>query len=141
VDRLERGAIREFTRRLKKVARAYKAAVEQIPAEPAVNRRYTYRLDQFLLRTLMTRLDLEVDAILLEGGEDGLWFFDQYVSVSATRGTAQAFANLSQQSPAYRSGRESVQAILRSEPYQRRMALVRARVFEDMKGLSGQVKA
>ncbi|HGN2032664.1 TPA: phage minor head protein, partial [Proteus mirabilis] len=28
-----------------------------------------------------------------------------------------------------------------SEPYQLRMALVRARVFEEMKGLSGQVKA
>ncbi|EPG2644149.1 phage minor head protein, partial [Providencia stuartii] len=31
--------------------------------------------------------------------------------------------------------------ILLSEPYQLRMALVRARVFEEMKGLSAQVKA
>lgn len=141
VDKLERGAMREFTRRMKRVARAYKAALERIPAGPAVNRRYSYRLDQFLLSMLLGELDQAVDNIIFGDQHGNLWFFDQYVEVAATRGTAQAFANLSQQSPAYRAGRESVQNILRSEAYRRRMALVRARVFEEMKGLSGGVKA
>ncbi len=141
VDKLERGAMREFTRRMKRVARLYKAALERIPAGPAVNRRYSYQLDQFLLSMLLGELDQAVDNIIFGDMDGNLWFFDQYVEVAATRGTAQAFANLSQQSPAYRAGRESVQNILRSEAYRRRMALVRARVFEEMKGLSGGVKA
>lgn len=141
VDKLERGAMREFTRRMRKIARAYKAALERIPVEPAVNRRYTFDLDQFLLSILLGELDRDVDNIIFGDMDGNLWFFDQYVEVAATRGTAQAFANLSQQSPAYRAGRESVQSILRSEAYRRRMALVRARVFEEMKGLSGGVKA
>jgi len=141
IDRLERGAMREFDRRMRKVLKAYKAALGRIPAGPAVNRRYSYQLDQFLLSMLLGELDQAVDNIIFGDQDGNLWFFDQYVEVAATRGTAQAFANLSQQSPAYRAGRESVQNILRSEAYRRRMALVRARVFEEMKGLSGGVKA
>lgn len=141
VDRLERGAINEFGRRLKRVQKSYRNGLNRIPGEAAPNGRYTFLLDSHTLRTLLNQLDMEVDSILLEGGEDRLWFFDSYVSVAATRGTAQEFANLAQQSPAYRSGRGSLQEILRSEPYQRRMVLTRARVFEEMKGLSGQVKA
>ena len=63
------------------------------------------------------------------------------MGVAYQRGTAQEFANLGQQSPAYKAGRDSLQALLRSEPYQARLSLVRARQFEEMKGLSGQVKA
>lgn len=141
VDRLERGAMREFDRRIKRILKLYNEAVIKIPAEPVVNRRYVYRLDASLLRSLLVQFDLEVDSILLEGGEGGLWFFDRYVEVAAIRGTAQEYANLAQQSPVYRSGRESLQNILRSEPHQRRLLLVRARVFEEMKGLSGNMKA
>lgn len=141
VDRLERGAIREFARRIRRIRDAYIKVVKTIPAEPAVNKRYAFRLDSSLISSLLAQLDLEVDAILLEGGEAGLWFFNKYVEVAAIRGTAQTFANLSQQSPSYRSGRESLQKILRSEPHRLRMSLVRARVFEEMGNLGGQIKA
>lgn len=40
----------------------------------------------------------------------------------------------------YAAGRESLASILASGPYQQRMALVHARVFEEMKGLSADVK-
>jgi SPP1 gp7 family putative phage head morphogenesis protein len=140
VDRLERGAMREFGRRMRKVLQSYKAALVRIPVEPAVNRRYKFELDQTLLSFLLGELDRTVDSTIFGDMEGNLWFFDQFVEVSARRGAAQAFANLSQQSPAYKAGRESVQNILRSQAYRRRMALVRARVFEEMKGLAADVK-
>ncbi len=141
VDALERRAMRDFDARLKRVARAYREALSQIPSEPVVNRRYLFRLDTFLLRTLLARLDQVVSEILPEGGDEHIWLFDRYVEVAAKRGTAQVYANLSQQSPAYRGGRISLQDILRSEPHRRRMALLGARVAEEMKGVVGDVKA
>ena len=141
VDTLERRAMRDFNVRIKKVAKAYRAALDEIPAEPVVNRRYQFRLDTYLLRTLLARLDAIVAEILLEGGDESIWLFDRYVEVAATRGTAQVFANLAQQSAAYRGGRISLQDILRSEPHRRRMALLSARVAEEMKGVVGDVKS
>lgn len=131
----------EGVRKVRKVNRAYREALKRIPAERVTGRKYTFRLDAHMLRATLDQMDLEVEAILLEGGESGLWLFERYVSAASTRGTAQQFANLAQQSDAYKSGRVSLHEILRSEPHQRRMMLTRARVFEEMKGLSGQVKA
>lgn len=142
VDTLERGAMREFDRRMRKVLKAYKAALARIPVEPAVNRRYAFQLDRFLLQSLLASLDIEVDTILFgDSPSDGTWFFESYVGVAYQRGTAQEYANLAQQSPAYKAGQESLGNVIRSEPYRRRVALVRARVFEEMKGLSAGVKA
>lgn len=141
VDRLERGAMREFKARLRKIARGYVALLDRIPAEPAVNKRYTFRLDPTLLSALLAEGDMLVNAILMEGGERNLWLFESYVAVAYQRGTAQEFASLAQQSPAYKAGQQDLASLLRSEPYQRRLALIRAREFEEMKGLAGQVKA
>lgn len=141
VDRLERGAMREFDRRMRKIRDGYVAALDRIPAQPVVNEQYTYRLDQALLSAIFADTNLMVDEILQEGGERDLWFFESYVGVAYIRGTAQTHANLAQQSPAYRAGRESLDVLLRSDAYRARMALLRAREFEEMKGLSGQVKA
>lgn len=133
--------MREFSTRINKVLRAYKDALERIPAEPVVNAKYTFRLDSFLLGTILAQLDAEVNDILLEGGENNLWFTESYVAVAAARGTSQAYHNLAVQSPVYREGRGTLAQLLNSEPYRRRMALVRAREFEEMKGLAGNVKA
>lgn len=141
VDRLERGAMKDFDRRMRRIRTGYVEALARIPAEPAVNKRYTFRLDQALLSSIFADTDRLVDEILLEGGERNLWFFESYVGVAYQRGTAQEYANLGQQSPAYKAGRDSLQALIRSEPYQARLSLLRARQFEEMKGLSGQVKA
>lgn len=141
IDRLERGAMKDFDRRMRRIRTGYVEALARIPAEPAVNKRYTFRLDQALLSSIFADTDRLVDEILLEGGERNLWFFESYVGVAYQRGTAQEYANLGQQSPAYKAGRDSLQALLRSEPYQARLSLLRARQFEEMKGLSGRVKA
>ncbi len=139
-DALERKAMKDFARRVNRVTKAYQAALDKIPATLAVNARYEYQLSPSVLSMILADASYLVDQIMLEGGEYGLWFYT-YVEQAAARGTGQTYANLSQQSAAYAAGRESLAAILISEPYQRRMALVNAREFEEMKGLTAQMKA
>lgn len=138
-DALERRAMNDFARRMNKISKAYKAALDKIPSSLAVNARYEYQLNPTILSIILNDASYLVDQVLLEGGDYDLWFYE-YVDLAAEKGTGQAYANLSQQSPVYAAGRESLSAILISEPYQRRMALVNARMFEEMKGLSAEVK-
>ncbi|WP_210614759.1 phage minor head protein [Klebsiella oxytoca] len=138
-DALERRAMKDFARRMNKIGKAYKSALEKIPSSLAVNARYEYQLNPTILSIILNDASYLVDQVLLEGGDYDLWFYE-YVDLAAEKGTGQAYANLSQQSPVYAAGRVSLSAILISEPYQRRMALVNARMFEEMKGLSAEVK-
>lgn len=138
-DALERRAMKDFARRMNKIGKAYKSALDKIPSSLAVNARYEYQLNPTILSIILNDASYLVDQVLLEGSEYDLWFYE-YVDLAAEKGTGQAYANLSQQSPVYSAGRESLSAILISEPYQRRMALVNSRMFEEMKGLSAEVK-
>ncbi|HDG8091862.1 TPA: phage head morphogenesis protein [Klebsiella oxytoca] len=138
-DALERRAMKDLARRMNKIGKAYKSALEKIPSSLAVNARYEYQLNPTILSIILNDASYLVDQVLLEGGDYDLWFYE-YVDLATEKGTGQAYANLSQQSPVYAAGRESLSAILISEPYQRRMALVNARMFEEMKGLSAEVK-
>ena len=141
VDRLERGAMLEFARRIKRCKEAYIDALGRIPGEPVVNKNYTFRLDPFLLTSVLAAAGLEVESQLQSGGPENVWFFELYVSAAYARGTAQQYANISQQSPAYSAGQDSLATIIRSDPYRRRVALVAAREYEEMQGLTGTVKA
>lgn len=138
---LERAAIKDFTGRIRKVVRVYRRVLDRVPRDLQINAVYEYRLSAPMLASLLMQADIEVDTLLLEGGQDNLWFTQLYVEVASARGVAQAFANLAQQSPGYLAERESVRAILASDPYRQRMLLTRARVFEDMKALTAQAKA
>ncbi|MEI9746729.1 phage minor head protein [Moellerella wisconsensis] len=141
VDKLERGAMKAFAKCMKKVSQGYIRLLNRIPSEPVVNKKYQFDLDPNYLSIILRDGELMVDEVLLQGGEFNNFFFNEYVSTAYERGTAQEHANLAQQSTAYAATQQSVATILLSEPYQLRMALVRARVFEEMKGLSAQVKA
>ncbi|WP_205067800.1 phage minor head protein [Pantoea coffeiphila] len=140
VDWLERGAMKEFARRMKKIGSAYAEALERFPATLAVNARYEYQLDPILLTMVLNDASLLVDSVLLDGDQNNLWFTEAYVEPAATRGTAQAWTNLSQQSAVYAASTESFQALLLTTAYQRRMSLVYARAFEEMKGLAADTK-
>lgn len=140
-DRLERGAMSEFARRMKRIGKAYNDILDRIPVSPSVNQRYTFDLDSTQLSMLLSNASLLVDEILGADSETGFWFWTEYVNPAYQRGTAQEFANLSQQSAVYAAGQESVSTVLLSEPYRRRLILVRARTFEEMKNLSATVKA
>ncbi|MEQ5315742.1 phage minor head protein [Providencia vermicola] len=141
VDKLERGTMKSFAKRIKKVSQGYIQLLNRIPSEPVVNKKYQFDLDPNYLSIILRDGELMVDEVLLQGGEFNNFFFNEYVSTAYERGTAQEYANLAQQSTAYAATQQSVATILLSEPYQLRMALVRTRVFEEMKGLSAQVKA
>lgn len=141
VDPLERQAMADFRRRLKKIDKEYKRVLALIPAQPVVNARYTFDLSASIIEPLFAAMSTFVDNALLEGGASRNWFYRLYVSVAAAKGVAQEFANLSVQAPAYKAARGSVGNIVSSEPYIRRAALARARIYEGMKGLSENVKA
>lgn len=133
--------MKAFAKRMKKVSQGYIQLLNRIPSEPVVNKKYQFDLDPNYLSIILRDGELMVDEVLLQGGEFNNFFFNEYVSTAYERGTAQEYANLAQQSTAYAATQQSVATVLLSEPYQLRMALVRARVFEEMKGLSAQVKA
>lgn len=132
--------MKDFARRMKKVGKAYIAALDRFPVTLAINANYEYQLDPLLLSMTLNDASILTDSVLLEGDQNNNWFTETYVEVAVARGTAQAFANLSQQSATYLADRQSLQNLLLSDPYQRRMSLVNARVFEEMKGLSAETK-
>lgn len=141
VDRLERGAINKYEAKLRKIGREYPKLIQSLNPQLAVNQRYTYELDGFTLNYILEQGNLLIDEILIEGGQQDPWLFSQYVSVAYQRGTSQEFQNLTAQSPAYSAEVENLRELINSEPYRDRIALVKARVFEEMKGLSATVKA
>lgn len=87
-DRLERGAMNEFARRMKRIGKAYKDILDRIPASPSVNQRYTFELDSTQLSMLLSNASLLVDEILGADNETGFWFWTDYVNpgVSARHG-------------------------------------------------------
>lgn len=129
----------DWRRRLRRARAVYVDLLDGIPREEVtVNaRRYTYRL----WPDMLSSVDALVDAILLEGGAEHPWLWSNYVEAAYVRGTARAVRNLARQSTAYRSSRATVRDALQTPAYARRTAMVRARVFEEMKGLGGQVKS
>ena len=141
VDAIERAAMRAAAWRVRRAGAAVKRAVRRVPVLPTVNRRYAFDLDRFVLDRLLRDIEREIDAQLLEGGPDDLWLSEGFVEVAAARGTAQEFANLAAQSPAYSAARRSDATILQTAAYQRRLALTRARVYEEMRGLSAGMKS
>lgn len=142
-DALERSAMRALRVRVRRVRKAYADAIERFDPEPLVTnaRRYTYRLDPFVLNSVLQDLDGYIDSLFLEGGVETGWFFQGYVEQAYQRGTLQQHKNLARQSASYRGGTESLASLLRSEPYRRRLALIASREFEEMKGLAGDLKA
>lgn len=140
VDKLERGAINQFEKRLRIIGREYGKLLDRIPSQPVVNRKYSYQLDSEILSLLLDAGQSIIEEWLIGDSEYG-WLYDLFVSTAYQRGTAQEYANLAAQSQAYRSENESIAQIIRREPYRRRVALVAARTFEEMKGLSAKVQA
>ncbi|WNK43036.1 phage minor head protein [Pantoea agglomerans] len=140
IDQLERKAMKDFARRIKKVGKIYKDSLQRFPTSLAINAHYEYQLGPVLLNMVLNDASILTDAVLVEGDQNNNWFTENYVEVAVVRGTAQTFANLSQQSATYLADRQSLQSLLMSEPYQRRMMLVYTRIFEEMKGLSAEVK-
>lgn len=134
---------REFKRRIKAATELYVDAIERFPRQVIqVNvERYVYQLDQGILKSLLDNIGWLVDEIMLESGEPNLWFWAGFVKPAYERGTAKTIRNIARQSPAYKAERATLSDVITLEPYQRRLILLRAREFEEMKHLTADIKA
>lgn len=148
-DSKERGAINEFARRMNLIYRNMKDILDRqqytaVTVNSAILRinatRYEWLLSPDILNNLSQEIQDMIDSILLQGGEQNLWFLNAYVIPAHIQGTAQSQANLAIQSEAYARSRPSLDYILNSPPYQKRIGLLRAREFEEMKNLSNRTK-
>lgn len=102
---------------------------------------YQFALDQAILSGISSEIERICNLILLEGGEQELWSMRAYVEPSYVQGTAMAAANLTVQSELYALSKPSLDAILFSPVYRKRISLLRAREFELMQGFSQQMKS
>lgn len=103
-------------------------------------KRYEFRLDEATLARMLDELNAVVDRLLLQGGQDQLWFSVDYVVPAYQQGSATTWANLSAQSTTYALARPQLEQVILSAPYARRLGMLRAREFELMQGLSAGVK-
>lgn len=149
-DARERKAIADFKSRMLDIQRGTLRILDSIPVQAvtinsailSVNETvYRFDLDENVLARMNQELELLIQSILLEGGERSLWFMQAYVQPAYQQGTAQSVANLTVQSAEYALARPTLESVILSDPYRRRLSLVRARQFENMKGFAlGSVK-
>lgn len=149
LDPTERRAIADFDRRVKASVKLYIDMLGRIEFEKItvnnrrlqVNKtRYEFRTMPEALETMMESTGELIDQIMLEGGSRALWFMEGYIEPAYRRGTSMSMTNIAAQSRDYAASRPSLEALLNSAPYQRRLGLLRAREFEEMKGLSDGIK-
>lgn len=102
---------------------------------------YQFQLDQAILAGISSEIERICNLILLEGGEQELWALKSYIEPSYIQGTAATAANLTVQSELYALTKPTLDAILFSPPYRKRISLLAAREFELMQGFSQQMKS
>lgn len=142
--RRESAAIKEFHRRINGIERDTIALLNRIPVQAVtVNAEYyRFELDEFVLANMNAELARIIDAWLIANGTvQTLWFVTGYINPAYQQGTAQTHTNLSVQSAEYALSRPTLETVLLSPPYQRRIGLVRARAFEEMVGLTDWMKS
>lgn len=149
LDPTERRAISDFDRRVKASIKLYIDMLYRIEFEKItvnnrrlqVNKtRYEFRTMPEVLETMMESTGELIDQIMIEGGSRALWFMEGYIEPVYRRGTSMSMTNIAAQSRDYAASRPSLESLLNSAPYQRRLGLLRAREFEEMKGLSDGIK-
>jgi SPP1 gp7 family putative phage head morphogenesis protein len=102
---------------------------------------YQFELDQAILAGISSEIERIINLIILEGGEQDLWSMRAYVEGAYQQGTAMTAANLTVQSEAYALTKPTLDAILFSPPYRKRISLLAAREFELMQGFAGALRS
>ena len=132
-------AEKEVRRKIRRIKKHVGDWVSMVPRqERTANRVYTYDLDEQLYRRVINDIGNVLDSEWLAGGEAELWLLREYVQPAYNQGIAQTVAALSAQSEIIRLSRESAQSIMYEPAYLKRIGLVRARVFEKMKGFTDE---
>lgn len=115
--------------------------LDSIPVQAiTANASYVYELDatryQLVVDEIQRIIDRWLDISRITG-KPARWFFDTYTGRAYQQGTVLASSNIAAQVPE-QAALLDAQAILNSQPYQRRIALVFARSFNNMRGFAGQ---
>lgn len=119
----------------------YRDMLDRLEFTPVNNATtYEFRTLPATLTAWLQTAEQQVDQIMLDGGIANLWFMTQWVEPAYRSGATRNRAWLASQSEVYKAARPDVRALLLSEPYQRRLSLLAAREFEEMKGLGAIIK-
>lgn len=141
----------EFKRRLNRVKKEVTTVYESLkPIETASNTRsyflnaektYLYEIDLNEILRLNDTIDALIEKIMMDDGNQpgDNWFFSGYTEASYEQGTGYAHAFISQQADSYARTYQNLQQILFSQPYQRRIGIVSARTFNEMRGFTDDV--
>lgn len=135
-DRRERGAMNEMGKRVRRCGKAYRDALSQIQFLAVNVERYEFLTSVDAIDLLLADLQRIVDATMNEGGR---WLFTGYVRPAYQQGTAKANASIANQSKLYADAR-SLEQLLTSPPYLKRLSLLRGRLFEKMEGITADVQ-
>lgn len=153
-DKRERGAIARFERQYKGIQKdclkllgsvKYRKITLSNPfatnaADDVV--RYEFQVDEVGMQMLGADVDEIVERWLeVRGDANDQWLSTEYAIPAYQQGTGIAVANLSLQSKEYKAARESLQALIMTPEYRRRIGFVKGRVFESMQGLSEASKS
>lgn len=139
-SRREAQAEKDWDRRLRAVEKLYKDYLLSIPHKTVTTNATQYELFPELLALTIDDIGAMVDRLLLQGGSNSLWFTSLYVEPAYIQGTAQQLANLSLQSAEYAASRQNLTALVSSQPYQTRLGFLKVRQYDNMVGLSADIK-
>jgi hypothetical protein len=147
-DKRERSAMADFEKRMKRIGSEVAAILDRqhysvitLNAEVFTQTKYQFNVDELTMDAIGMDIDNLIDRIILGGGDSRkLWLMTGYVEPAYQQGTGMTQANLAVQSAAYKLARPDLVAILNSEAYKLRLGYVRAREYEEMKGLSADLK-
>lgn len=104
-----------------------------------VNASVNYTVDGNQLARVLTRIQEIVDESLIDGGIDKFWA-GKFVADMYQMGTNRTFHNLSAQSSLYLQA-TSLESLLFSDAYIRRIGLAYTATFNDWKGLADNLKS
>ena len=135
-DRRERGAMAEMSKRVRRCGKAYREALDSITFLAVNAQAYQFLTSPDAIDMILAELGMTVEQIMNQGGR---WLFTGYAQPAYQQGTGRAQANIANQSKVYRDAR-SLEQLLTSAPYLKRLSLLRGRIFNEMDGVVGDVK-
>lgn len=131
---IKRGMLRVLDQQQYKIVTLNALNAEQLKT-------YAFDLDDFTLANIDAEIARLVDSLISEGTPQSNWMLSAYVTPAYQNGVALAYSNISVQSAEYLATKPTLEALLLSPAYRRRLGLTQARVFNEMLGLSETMKA
>lgn len=135
-DRRERGAMAEMSKRVRRCGKAYREALSRVTFLAVNAQAYQFLNSPDAIDMLLAELAQIVEQTMTSGGR---WLFTGYVRPAYQQGTSRAQANISNQSKVYRDAR-GLEQLLTSDPYLKRLSLLRGRMFNEMAGIVGGIQ-